>query len=224
MKKKILIIVVALAAVVAVFLLRSYIPIQEILDFLESIGDNPYAFIIYIFVYAIAVTFALPASAFTLLAPTIFGFWQGLLVVVIASNIGCHLSYGIAKLLGKDVILKYVKSGSFIDKATQKAQKNGFVFMMYVRLIPLFPFAAVNYLSGIIGIKYHHYALATFFGMLPGSTVYVYFGYTASNVSENPLGLVVSISVLVVFTVVVTLISKSKNKKEEIEERVTEEK
>ncbi len=210
MKKKIVLIVLVL---LALFLLRDYLKIDLLLQYIESIRAQPLAPLIFILVYVIATTLAIPATPLSLLGGSIFGFWWGFALTVLASNLGCHLAYGIAKYLGKDVIQRYVKQGSFLDTATEKAKQNAFVFLVYARLVPIFPFAAVNYLSGVIDIKYRHYALATFFGMLPGSAVYIYLGHTASNVQGNPLGLIISIAVLVVFTLVITLVAKKKGKK-----------
>ncbi len=215
MKKSMLIkIAIILCILIILFIFRDYINLDTFLGLIETIRENPFAPLIFVCIYALAVTIAIPASAFTLLAGSIFGFWWGLVLTVIASNLGCHLSYWVAKILGKDAIMKLVKKGSFIDSATEKATKNGFIFMMYARLIPLFPFVAVNYLSGILGIKYIHYTIATLLGMLPGTCVYVYLGYSATNIKDNPLGLVVSISVLILFTVVVTIVGKRKSSKE----------
>ncbi len=220
MKKKIALIV---AILVVAFLLRDYLNIESLTNFIQSAQQNTFAPFIFIAVYAIAVTFAVPGSALTIISGTIFGFWWGLVLTIIGSNLGCHLSYFVAKFLGKDVITKLFKDGSFIKNATEKAQKNSFVFMMYARLIPLFPFTAVNYLSGVLNIKYTSYTIATLFGMLPGSAVYVYLGYTAGNIQDNPLGLVVSISVLVLFTVVMTLVSKLQKKQPATETQPTAE-
>ncbi len=212
MKKIIAIIAVVVVLVATAVIFRDYLNIDYMLQLLESIRSNPWAPVIFVFVYAVAVTFVIPASALTLISAPLFGFWGGLLLTIIGSNLGCHMSYWLAKFLGEDVVNKFIKSGSFIETAKEKATKNGFIFMMYARLIPLFPFAGVNYLSGIIGIRYKDYTIATFLGMLPGSAVYVYLAYSATNIKENPLGLVVSIAVLVVFTVVVSIVKKKKAK------------
>ncbi len=207
MKKKLIILGIIILVLV---LARKFIDINALVSFIESIGDNPFAPAIYVVIYAVSVVFVLPASVFTLIAPPIFGFWKGLLLIVVASNLGCHISYHAAKFMGKDMVLKYIKGGSFLDKATNMSKEKAFIFMMYARLIPLFPFAGVNYLSGVLNINYKSYTLATFLGMLPGSFVYAYLGYTASNITENPLGIAVSISILVIFTIVVGIIGKKK--------------
>ncbi len=207
MKVKIAIII---SIIILYVIFRESLTLDNLLLLIESIQQNPFAPILFIGIYALAVTMLIPALALTLLGGTLFGFWWGLIYVIIASNIGCHMSYFLARALGRDFVMKFIKEGSFIDSATTKAKENGFIFMMYVRLIPLFPFGVVNYLSGIVNIKYRDYALATFIGMIPGSAVYTYLGYSASSIQDNPLGLIVSIAVLVVFTLIVTIVQRKK--------------
>ncbi len=169
MYKKILI---AVAIIVLVLLGRQYVDVDAFLSFIEGIRTNPLAPVLFVLAYGIFVTFAIPASAFTLLSGSIFGLPMGLLLTILGSNLGCHLSYLLSKIIGKDAILKRIKSGSFLENAQKKAADNGLLFMLYVRLIPLFPFAAVNYLSAMIGIKYKDYTIGTVLGMLPASAVY----------------------------------------------------
>ncbi len=215
MKKKTIIkITVVAALLLSIFLFRDYIDIDSMLELLNDLRSHPLAPIIFVLIYAVSVTLVVPAGALTLISAPLFGFWYGLILTIIGSNLGCHLSFWVGKLLGEDIVKKHIKAGSFIEKATTQAQKSGFVFMMYARLIPLFPFAAINYLSAVIGIKYRDYTIATFFGMLPGSAVYVYLGYSATNIADNPLGIIVSIVILVLFTVAVALAKKYADKKE----------
>ncbi len=215
--KKIIVIGIILVVAALLFYFRDVFNVDAMLEFLDSIKASPYAPIVFVVLYAVSVTFLFPASAFTLISGPFFGFWWGLILTVIASNIGCQLSYFLAKFLGEEFITKRLKSGSFVDEAAKKAKDNAFIFMMYARLIPVFPFGAVNYLSGIIGIKYLHYTIATFLGMLPGTFVYVYLGHSAANVKDNPLAFIVSIVVLVLFSVVVLYIKKRNKKAESVE-------
>ncbi len=198
--------------ILILFLFRNYLNIDTLLVLVNRFTDHPLAPLIFILIYAVSVTFVVPAAALTLVSGPLFGLVGGVIVTTIGANLGCHISYFLAKILGKDVITKYIKGGSFVEKARESATKNGFEFMMYARLIPLFPFAGVNYLSGIIGIRYLHYSIATFVGMLPGTIIYVYLGYSASNIGDNPIGLILSILLLVLFTVIMTIVKKRRGK------------
>jgi uncharacterized membrane protein YdjX (TVP38/TMEM64 family) len=175
---------------------------------------NPYAPLLYLCVYVIGVVLAVPGTALTILAAPLFGFWKGLLLVVLASNLGCQITFFISRFLGKDVVQKWIKPDSFLEKASAKIEKNGFLFMLYVRLLPIFPFNVVNYLSGLTTIRYRDYTLATLLGMLPGTFMYVYLSHTAADVRNNPYGLLVSVSLLLIFTSAVVLLKKRHEQKE----------
>lgn len=190
--------------------LREYLNTQSFVNLINSVAKSPYSALIYVGIYILGVIFLVPGIALTIVAAPIFGFWQGLALVIVASNIGCSLTYFISKFIGRGAVEKFIKGGSFLEKASNKIEENGFLFMLYVRALPIFPFNMVNYLSGLTGIKYLHYALATFIGMLPGSAVYVYLSYTASDIKNNPYSIIISVGILVIFTIATKLIMKKK--------------
>ncbi len=210
-----LIIIIIVLAIIFFSPLTNYLNIEFFTSIINSIKGSPYAPIIFIALYILAVVLLVPGLALTLLAAPIFGLWQGILYVVIASNIGCSISFFISRFLGKDFVLKLFKGNKLFEKVNSKIEKNGLIYMFYLRLIPVFPFNLVNYAPGVTSIKYSHYAIATFFGMLPGTSIYCYAAYTASDIKENPLGIIIAISILILFTVITTIISKKQNKKEE---------
>lgn len=208
---KFFILIVALALVL-LSPIRKFLHIEQLKSLIGSIKNNPFAPFVYILIYVIGVIFALPGTALTIIAAPIFGFWKGLVLVIIGSNLGCQLTFMISRYLGGGFIQRFVKSDSFMDKASKKIEENGFLFMLYMRLIPIFPFNGVNYLSGLTKIRYRDYAFATFIGMLPGTAVYVYLSHTAADIRDNPLGIVISILVLVLFTIGMTLLKNKKNR------------
>lgn len=191
---------------------RKYLDVNDLIKQIEIIRNNPFAPIIYVLIYVVGVIFALPGLALTITAAPIFGFWNGLLLVVIGANIGCQVTFWISRVFGKDFVNKFIKADSFLDKASNKIEKNGFIFMLSIRLIPIFPFNGINYLSGLTKVKYKDYTLGTLLGMLPVTAVYVYLSYTASDIRNNPLGIIISVSVLVLFTIVMSIIKKKKHK------------
>ncbi len=190
---------------------RTQFSIEEAGDFIRSIQGNPSAPLIYIMIYIGGVVLALPGIALTLLAAPIFGFWQGLLLVIIGSNIGCQLTFWISRWLGGDLIQKIIRADTFLEKASKQIEKNGLIFMLYVRLIPLFPFNGINYLSGLTKIRYRDYAIGSLVGMLPGTTVYVYLSHTATDIQNNPLGIIVSVGVLLGFTLIISVVKRKSN-------------
>jgi uncharacterized membrane protein YdjX (TVP38/TMEM64 family) len=191
---------------------RKFLHIEQLTAWIENIKNNPFAPFMYILIYVIGVIFALPGTALTIIAAPLFGFWQGLVLVIVGSNIGCQLTFWISRSLGGGFIQRFVKSDSFMEKASKKIEENGFMFMLYIRLMPIIPFNGINYLSGLTKIRYKDYALATLIGMLPWTAVYVHLSYTAADIRQNPLGIVISIGVLVLYTLGITLLKKNQNK------------
>ena len=195
--------------------LSKYFNINHALNVFEQIKANPLAPLIFVMIYATGVVFFLPGLPMTLAAAPLFGFWKWLLLVTIGANIGCSLAFCVSRLFGKEVVERFISTNSFLDDASQKIEKNGFLFMLYVRLIPLFPFNAVNYLSGLTKIRYRDYAAATFIGIIPGTSIYLYMAHSAANLQNNRLGFLISILILVVLTAVTAFASRKKRKQGE---------
>jgi len=66
-----------------------------------------------------------------------------------------------------------------------------------VRLVPLVPYIAINYASGLSGVKFRHYALGSALGMVPGSLAYAALGAYGTN----PWGLAAAGSALIILAV-----------------------
>ena len=62
--------------------------------------------------------------------------------------------------------------------------QNGFKIVFLLRLSPVFPFALLNYMLGLTGVKLRDYVLASATGMLPGTLLYVYFGSTVQTAAK----------------------------------------
>jgi uncharacterized membrane protein YdjX (TVP38/TMEM64 family) len=198
--------------VVASSPIRRYVDMDQLTTLLNHSKNNPLAPFIYILVYVLGVIFGLPGTVLTVIAAPIFGFWQGLLLVIVGANIGCQIPFWISRSLGRNFIQRFIESDSFMGKASKKIEENGFLFMLYIRLLPIFPFNGVNYLSGLTQIRYRDYTVATLIGMIPGTVVYVYISHTAVDIRKNPLGILISLGVLILFTLIVGFIKKKHNR------------
>ena len=206
-----ILLLVAVIALIFLTPIRSYLNIEELSDWLFTIKEQPLSGLIYGAIYVAGVILFLPGLALTTLAGVLFGFVKGSLIVIIASNIGVQLAFLIARYIGRDFVTKFIKEDSFVDQMSTKMKNNGFMVMLYMRLLPVFPFNVINYASGLTPIKYKDYAIASLIGMLPGTLVYVYLAASAANIKDNPWGLVISIAVLILFTIGMKLLNKKKS-------------
>lgn len=140
---------------------------------IELLRGSMWAPVIFIGIYAAATAFAIPGTVLTLAGGALFGVWWGTLINWFAANLGANLAFAEARALGKEGLEKLLgdRAGS-LEKATRD---HGFQGLLTLRLIPLVPFNALNFGSGLTSIPWGAYALATAIGILPGTAVYTFF-------------------------------------------------
>ncbi|MCK5361016.1 MAG: VTT domain-containing protein [Gammaproteobacteria bacterium] len=131
--------------------------------------------IIYILIYAVGTLFFLPGSVLTLTGGALFGPVMGTFVNLTGATLGALGSFLIARYLAHDWVVK--KTGGRIKTLMDGVEKEGWRFVAFVRLVPLFPFNLLNYALGLTGIKLIHYVVASYIFMLPGAIAYTYLGY-----------------------------------------------
>jgi len=131
-------------------------------------------FVSYVAIYAAATTFMVPGSALTIGGGFLFGLALGTPATVIGATLGASILFFASKTsIGS--VLRDV-AGPFIEKMRAGFAENPVSYMFALRLIPLFPFAAVNIAPGLLGAKYRDYFVTTFFGIIPGTLAYTWIG------------------------------------------------
>jgi uncharacterized membrane protein YdjX (TVP38/TMEM64 family) len=143
--------------------------------------------------YISQTAFSLPGAAIlSLAAGAVFGVLQGTLFVVTGATIGATLAFLVSRTLLRDWVVR--KFGPRMEGIDRGLRENGLSYLLFLRLVPAFPFFLVNLACGITGIPLRTYALGTFFGIMPGSLVFVNAG--ASLAAIERVGQVASPRVL----------------------------
>ncbi|MBP8295130.1 MAG: TVP38/TMEM64 family protein [Burkholderiales bacterium] len=139
-------------------------------------------------VYAVAVAGSLPgAVVLSLTCGFLFGRWWGSLVIVLAATLGATLVFLAARYLFAD--WARTRMGALGQKINAGFSENAFNYMLFLRLVPAFPFFLVNLAPAFTSIKVSTYVLATAIGIIPGTFVF-------ANLGER-LGTIDSLSGLV---------------------------
>lgn len=125
--------------------------------------------------YALAVTALLPGSVLTASAGALFGVPLGTAAVLVGATAGAALSFGLARLLGRPAVARYTGSGR-LAALDAHLSRRGFMAVLVLRLVPLFPFNAVNYGAGVAGVRFVPYMMATALGIVPGTLVFTGLG------------------------------------------------
>jgi pyruvate/2-oxoglutarate dehydrogenase complex dihydrolipoamide dehydrogenase (E3) component/uncharacterized membrane protein YdjX (TVP38/TMEM64 family) len=137
---------------------------------------NPLQTGILFFAIYVAVTgLSLPGAAvMTLAAGAIFGLLWGTLIVSFASTIGATLAFLAARFLLRDWV--QARFGEKLKPVNEGVTREGAFYLFALRLVPVFPFVAINLLMGLTPIRTATYFWVSQVGMLAGTLVYVYAG------------------------------------------------
>jgi uncharacterized membrane protein YdjX (TVP38/TMEM64 family) len=119
--------------------------------------------------FAVACVLWIPASVFLIAAGVIWGWKLGSIYSITAALLGALMSYYVSRFIGAEAMSRF--GGAKIARYLERA---GFQTMLILRLIPLFPFAVLNYGAGIAGVRARDFFLSTALGVLPSMIVVCY--------------------------------------------------
>jgi len=142
----------------------------------------------FIALYTVATVFFLPGSVLTLAAGALFGPVLGTLYSLTGATLGATLAFLVARYLAADWAAR--RSGGRLTQLVQGVEAEGWRFVAFVRLVPLFPFNLVNYAFGLTRIPFLAYAATSFVCMLPGAFAYAYLGYAGRETIAGGEGVI----------------------------------
>ncbi|MEP7021431.1 MAG: VTT domain-containing protein [Pseudonocardiales bacterium] len=146
--------------------------------------------------YAALTLTPVPAAALTIAAGATFGLVRGVAVVVVAATVGAVAAFYLGRRLGREAV-QGLASGR-LDALDALLARRGVLSVILVRLVPLFPYAAVNYIGGLTGVRTRDYLVGTAFGIVPATVAYVAVGAYGSQPGSPPF--VAAIGALVAAT------------------------
>ncbi|MEM9705953.1 MAG: TVP38/TMEM64 family protein [Pseudomonadota bacterium] len=134
--------------------------------------------------YVLAVAISVPgASILTVFGGFLFGLWPGAPAIVVAATIGAYIVYVATRTAFGESMRE--RAGGFVKRMETGFRENELSYMLLLRLVPLFPFWAVNIAAGAAGVRTRNFLLGTFLGIIPGSFVYAGVGATAGAAFEQ---------------------------------------
>jgi uncharacterized membrane protein YdjX (TVP38/TMEM64 family) len=129
---------------------------------------------VFIGIYTISPALFLPGSLLTLAGGALFGPFAGALFSLTGATIGATVAFLIARYLAADWVERRV-SGR-LQEIKEGVEREGWRFVAFVRLVPLFPFNLLNYALGLTRLSVQTFAVTSFITMAPGALAYAYLG------------------------------------------------
>jgi uncharacterized membrane protein YdjX (TVP38/TMEM64 family) len=133
------------------------------------------AVLAYIGVYIVAVALSVPGSAFlTVTGGLLFGIVAGASAAVIGATIGATIIFLIARTALGEPLLR--RAGARVSQLAKGFREDAFSYLLFLRLVPVFPFFLVNLVPAFAGVRLGPFVAATALGIIPGAVVFALAG------------------------------------------------
>jgi uncharacterized membrane protein YdjX (TVP38/TMEM64 family) len=177
-----------MVAVVAVALLVRLPSAMQLRDWSTSMG--PWFPLAFLAAHIVVTVLPFPRTAFTLAAGLLFGPVLGIALAVTASTVSAMIALVLVRAAGWQ--LSRLVRHQAVDRVDTRLRERGWPAVLSLRLIPIVPFAPLNYAVAASGVRALPYALATVAGLLPGTAAVVILGDALTG-DVSPLLFLVSL-------------------------------
>lgn len=153
--------------------------------------------VVFVVLYVVLTVFMFPGAVMTAVGGVLFGAALGTLLSVVGATLGATGAFVLARRLGRQQVERI--AGRRIGRLDAWLARRGFLAVLYVRLIPIIPFNALNYVAGVTGVATRDYVVATALGIIPGTFAFAALGGSITDpTSPAFLG---AVSLLIVLAV-----------------------
>lgn len=129
----------------------------------------------YVGLYVLAVALSIPGAVFlTIAGGILFGAWVGAAAAIVGASIGASLIFLAASGAFQDIFRR--RAGALAGKLAAGFRANAFSYLLFLRLVPLFPFWLVNIVPALVGVSLSTFAAATAIGVVPATLIFAFVG------------------------------------------------
>ena len=146
-------------------------------DMLREFVTNNFLIAIlgYAAIYIVVVALSLPGGALlTITGGFLLGWLLAGIVTVIAATIGATIIFAIAKTSFGEAL--QARAGPWLDKLARGFREDGLSYLLFLRLVPAFPFWLINLAPALLGVKLSTFVIGTFVGIIPGTFAFSFLG------------------------------------------------
>ena len=130
------------------------------------------AALIYCMAYVVLTGLSLPAAGvMTLVGGAVFGLFWGTVLASLGAAGGAAVGFVIARFLLRDFIQR--RFGSNLEVLNRGVERDGALYLLTLRLVPVFPFFIINLAMSLTPIRTLTFVSVSLVGMIPGTLVYV---------------------------------------------------
>lgn len=175
MKKISLFIVIMLLVIFLAYqfgLIELLTNISDLRTYLENLGW--WGYVIFILLSVIVAVFLLPGQFLAIVGGLAYGGLIGGALTVIGASLGATLSFIIGKYVARGYIIQRFGNDPTFQKIEKGVRENGLSFLIFTRLVPIFPFAIQSYAYAMTPMSVKKFSLISFLTMMPASFIYAF--------------------------------------------------
>lgn len=170
---------------------------RELTPFIQHIGwddiraavlaSGPWAPLVCILLYAAVTVLFLPTTLVGILVALLFGPWLGLPICLAGLALGMSCSFLLARYLFHDWIQRRIGTTQLYGKLTTHLEREGWKLVMFTRLLPINPFAMLNYTYGLTTISFWTFLAASTLGVIPNTLALLWTTHAAGQLATGKL-------------------------------------
>jgi uncharacterized membrane protein YdjX (TVP38/TMEM64 family) len=187
-RRRVVLLAAAIVILVAVAVLVPLPTAVQLRDWATSVG--PWFPLAFLGAHIVVTVFPFPRTAFTLAAGLLFGPLLGVAIGVVASTASAIIALVLVRAAGWQ--LSRLVDHPQVDVLDARLRARGWPAILSMRMIPAVPFSVLNYAAGASAVRVAPYALASFFGLMPGTAAVVILGDALTG-NVSPLLFLVSL-------------------------------
>jgi uncharacterized membrane protein YdjX (TVP38/TMEM64 family) len=135
--------------------------------------------------YSLSTALSLPGGTMlSLLLGLLFGRWMGTLLIVVSATLGATALFWLARYLLADWAEQRLRRSKLAKKLLDGFQADAFSYLLFLRLVPAFPFWLVNLAPAFTQVSLRVYVMTTFIGIIPGSFVFANLGQSLGSIQR----------------------------------------
>ena len=171
---------VAVAALFYLFGLHRWLSFESLAAHRSALagfvsGSPALAALLYVAAYVLVVAFSLPGGAvMTVTGGFLFGPWAGAALAVAGATLGASALFLAARHALAETLAR--RAGPVLGRVRDELRRDGFWYLLSLRLIPVVPFWLTNLAPALAGMPFPAYVAATFLGIIPGTAVFAGIG------------------------------------------------
>lgn len=207
MKKKLILGALFGGLALLTWYLSTVVSPQEIQTALEGLGI--WAPLAYMGLFVVLPAFFFPVAVLALAGGLLFGLWKGAMYTFVGAVLNCSLMFWMSRNIGRKQIEALIQKKlpqQWQNRLKKLGGKDGFLFLIILRLIPAVPYNLINYAFGLTGIPYGTYILASSIGIIPGTFAFINIGDKVLDVTSPDFW--IAMGLLLLLLVVTGLLGK----------------